>query len=189
MSKPLVAAVLVSAAAIAALGVVGRALGGNSASSGTPSGSGSASAGWVRQEGKGVTSRISGRVIARSDVQTLADAPLAGVQVLAVSAESLRSLLIVAGLTEGAAESPGLLTLSVPDAPRDRYVAASSTSQPSGEYAIEIAPGIQFICLGRLDRGDPSPGTHISGCLQVDVPAESQLRMDLFWGEAGLTAS
>lgn len=132
-------------------------------------------------------SGLSGRVLVRSDVQSIPDRPfMAGV--LAVPADRGQAFLAALG-TEDETQPPE--RLDVPLTPEaEALLVAHTESTEDGAYTLDIEPGTYWVCLSGIgDTADPQDAAPalVNGCARLDFQGAEPT--DLYWGEAGVTTS
>ncbi len=130
--------------------------------------------------------RVSGRLIAVSDVASLPDAPLSAGLVFAVAAERFAALVRESTTPVVDPDEIATIVLTLGAGSFASYAQASSVVGGGGRYELALAPGAYVLCIANLTREMPArPPFHVSGCVRVSVLPRRQARIDLGFGEMG----
>ena len=125
---------------------------------------------------------ISGKVIHKSDVMTIPDSPYSSGLILAVSSESLMSLL-------DHAETPNLESTQLNKELFSNYIASSTSLEKDGNYSLYLKPGSYSLCACNLGASHPDPEAfpiYIYSCLDIVVKGGESHSVDIFFGMGGM---
>ncbi|NIQ01464.1 MAG: hypothetical protein GWO19_13635 [Nitrospinaceae bacterium] len=131
--------------------------------------------------------RLRGRVLHLSDVETIPSFPYASGTVLAIPQAKWPVLARRLDL-QG---RPEHLRFSLRREDYRETVAAAAPIGQNGEYEMKPDPGRYVVCLGNLTGAPPDPETvpvSVFGCVEpVDIVSGRDEKLDLFFGEGGVT--
>jgi len=134
---------------------------------------------------------ISGRVMSKSDVQTIPDSPING-WVIALSRVNFDEITRDTGFTDTEKNNDFLLRSSfdISEEQFQKFVAANTISSAQGAFELSLTQGDYLLCLANLFTVNP-PGTfpaNIIGCIELHVQERKKVKQNIFWGEAGVTS-
>lgn len=124
---------------------------------------------------------IRGRVMSKSDVSTIPHSPLQAFVLIIPFAES-DSLLEEVGFPHDDESGFGKLGFTLTERVFERFIVASTTSNQSGDYELQVPVGNYLVCIANLDvstRSEMLPA-HIEGCVEVSIQEGKQLHQDIF---------
>lgn len=135
--------------------------------------------------------RVSGVVMARSDVRSVPDTPYSsGIVIVVAHQEMARLLSRVGGGSSGSVPTPP--PLRVTDELQREFVVTSSLLQSDGYYSVSLNPGDYYFGVGNLGRSHLDPAalpTRVYGWVSAHVAAGKTRTIDIFYDGESRTAS
>ena len=130
--------------------------------------------------------RITGRVVAVSDVATIPDLPLAKAMVVAVPADAFPALLAESAPL---AAPTGELAFTAFRLECDGHERHEAPAAADGRYELALPPGEYVLCLANVrGRKAERPPFEVAGCVKVAGRPGQDVRLDIGFGEGGVTA-
>ena len=132
-------------------------------------------------------SSISGRVIIKSDVQTIPDSSPGSGLVVAIPSGEFALLLDEAEIEnwEGSLRSARFRISEEVFAARTE---TSAKLQPDGSYCLPLPPGGYVVCLANLGEIHPELfPIDVKGCLDIVIYEGEKSNRDIFFGLGGVT--
>jgi len=133
-------------------------------------------------------SSISGRVIIKSDVQTIPDTRAGGGLVVAIPSGEFTLLLDEAEIEnwEGSLRSA---RLRICKELFEAHTQASAKLQPDGSYCLPLPPGSSVVCLANLGETRPELfPVNVQGCLEIVIYEGQRYNLNIYFGLGGVTS-
>lgn len=138
----------------------------------------------INTHGKGI---ISGQVISKSDIMTRSDSPYSRGLVLAISSNSMKSLLDSAGVVLDERK----LQFARFKINRELFstydIASVALESKEGRYSFNLNPGNYNLCIANLMSSAPKNfPIHVFGCVEISIEPGTRHYLNIFFGEGGV---
>lgn len=131
-----------------------------------------------------------GKVIHKSDVQTIPNSSYSSGQVLAITSDNFVKLTDIENTGFSVEEQmPQHFQFSISEELFTKFVESSISIGNDGSYSSNLTPGTYTLCLGNLNNPNSQEfPISILGCVDnVQIHSNERLYLDLYFGEGGLT--